>query len=447
MAVVSETSCTLGPPRSSLAFLSAIRFELEAALSTGRAVPDLRRGHGGRWKGMAIKVASGNFVSAKRLGVLNGVDYGGTGEVIRVDVDTILERLEGGAVVLMSNLGYSTTGSVLNCSSYEIATATSIALKADKLICLLNGPPVLNKDGKVLKWLTLKEADRILRNTVDIPGVEEYKKRWLGGVADIDDNSILEPIRQQIVGSPKPNATPEDFFPRGEDAFDRGVALGPASQARSATACHRDLNFPVELSAAAYACMHGVPRVHLVDSRVEGCLLQELYTKDGVGTMVSREIYDGTRRARVEDLDGIVKLLEPLAEDGILVRRTAEEIADHLHEYFVVSEGGRLIACCMLTPFSENSMAELAAFAVDKACQGEGVGDALLGHVEDAAWDMGVDTLFLLTTRTADWFSKRGFTQVPPEDVHDFLPNEKIIRLKPGRNSMVLAKELSGREA
>ena len=167
-------------------------------------------------------------------------------------------------------------------------------------------------------------------------------------------------------------------------------------------------------------------------------LLLELFTRDGVGTMISAEPYENVRRAGIEDVGGILELIEPLEQDGILVRRPREKLEQEIHRFTVVERDRTAIACAALYPTSENNVAELACLAVHPAYRNRGFGDLLLERLEREALALGAGTLCALTTRAAHWFLERGFEARTTDE----LPMDKQASYNYQRNSKVLLKRL-----
>ncbi|GFY81069.1 N-acetyl-l-glutamate synthase 1 [Actinidia rufa] len=203
-----------------------------------------------------------------------------------------------------------------------------------------------------------------------------------------------------------------------------------------------------ELAAAAFVCRGGVHRVHLVDGTVGGVLLMELFQRDGVGTLVASDLYEGTRMARVADIPEIKQILQPLEESDTLVRRTKEELLKALDSFIVVERECQIIACAALFPFFKEKCAEVAAIAVSPECRGEGQGDKLLDYIEKKASALGFGMLFLLTTRTADWYNheyslfdrfvRRGFSECSFKSI----PEAKRKTINLSRGSKYYMKKL-----
>ncbi len=192
------------------------------------------------------------------------------------------------------------------------------------------------------------------------------------------------------------------------------------------------------LDSAVQACSRGVQRVHLLNRALDGCLLQELFTRDGVGTLVSGDRFESLRRATVDDIGGILELIEPLERDGVLVRRSREQLETAVGEFTVVERDGTIIASAALSPHPDHRVGELACFAIHPEYRGCHRGDTLLRHVEREAERLGLTRLFVLTTRTAHWFQERGFEPGKLDD----LPTERRQLYNLKRNSRVFIKAL-----
>ena len=192
------------------------------------------------------------------------------------------------------------------------------------------------------------------------------------------------------------------------------------------------------LFSAVYACRSGVHRAHLVDRRVDGAILQELFTRDGIGTLISGDAFEGMRQATIEDVGGVLELIAPLEADGILVRRSRERLEMEIGHFTVLERDGMIIACAALYPFSEHGLGELACMAVHPDYRRQGRADSLLGFIERRAKQFGLKRLFVLTTRTSHWFRERGFVDGQIKE----LPVERQALYNYQRRSRVLLKNL-----
>lgn len=335
-----------------------LRLDIEAAFSQG--LPNTPMAHS------AIRIISGNFVTAKPIGIVDGVDFQLTGVARKVAYDTIHKILETDNLVLLSPLGFSPTGEAFNLTMEDVAVSAATALRADKLIFISEIPMMTDQDGDDIRELSFIQAER------------ELKAAYL-----------------------------------------------PADAA-------------FYLEHAIKASRGGVPRIHIIPYKVDGSALLELFTHDGVGTMVSSENLESLREATIEDVGGIIKLIEPLEADGTLVKRGRELLEREINYFSVIEHDGVIFGCAALYPFPIEKMAEMACLTVNPEVQSQGDGERILKHMEKRARRAGFHSLFVLTTRTAHWFLKRGFVNASVDD----LPKNKQTMYNWQRKSLVLIKQL-----
>lgn len=334
-----------------------VRVEIEALLSMGLANSPMA--------GSGLKVASGNFVTAKPLGVIDGVDFCHTGEVRRIDSTAIQQQLEQKNIVLISPIGYSPSGEIFNLSAEQVATSVAIALKAEKLI-LLTEQSVQNPEShQPVRQITTEEATNFLQIHPDTP-----------------DN----------IGLP--------------------------------------------LKAAVQSCRSGVNRAHLIDRTIDGALLLELFSHDGIGTLISSTPFETLRRATLNDIGGILELIKPLEQQGKLAKRSREKIEMEISDYIVLERDGLIIGCLALHANEAGQFGAIACLAVHPDYQGSARGQWMFDHVCKKAKQLNLKKLFVLSTQTAHWFIERGFQPTTIES----LPVSLKALYNPERNSKVLCK-------
>ncbi len=192
------------------------------------------------------------------------------------------------------------------------------------------------------------------------------------------------------------------------------------------------------LQAVSDACQHGVSRGHIISYQTDGALLSELFTRDGCGTLVDQGGFEQVRGATMDDVAGLLDLIRPLEQQGLLVSRPQELLEQDYEHFTLIERDGLIIACAALYPFPAEHTAELACLAVHPDYRHGQRGDILLESLTVQARQMGLASIFALTTRTSDWFQQRGFEPATPGQ----LPAEKAQLYNYQRNSKVLRKAI-----
>ncbi len=348
------------------AAVGSLRMDIEARLSASLGNTPMA--------GSRIKVVGGNWVTARPVGVRDGIDHLLTGEVRSVNVAEIRDQLSTDRIVLVSPIGYSPTGETFNLRNADVAEEVATGLGADKLIFVIESEPGtwrMALDAGDAGQLSLSQAEAVL--------VTELRER---------------------------NLSPEDRN------------------------CVR---------AALAACRDGVRRVHLVGTGGPSPLLRELYTRDGCGLMISADDdYESTRAATIEDVAGIMSLIEPMERAGILVPRSREQLELDIDTFSVIVRDGTVIACNSLVPHLRDGMAEFACVAVHPDYRGRDLAAVLLRRARAQARAIGLSGVFALTTKTPHWFIEHGFVRGSASD----LPPARRETYSSARGSLVLIDRL-----
>lgn len=342
-----------------------LRFEIEAAFSQG--LPNTPMANA------TVRLVSGNFLTARPVGIVDGVDFRHSGLVRRVDAAGIRGAIDNGALVLLSPFGFSPTGEAFNLTMEDVATCTAIALRADKLLFL-----------------------------TEVPGIHEDPD---DPTSPIDTELTLDSAKKLLAALPSP-AQPS--------------------------------NASFYLQHCVRACEGGVSRSHILPFATDGALLLEVFTHDGIGSMVVDEKLESLREATADDIGGILQLIEPFERDGTMVRRERHELERDIGCYTVIEHDGIIFGCAALYPYPQERTGEMAALTVATRLQGQGEGERILKRIEQRARAQGLDSIFVLTTRTMHWFLKRGFVQVTT----DQLPQARQRKYDWDRRSQVLVKRL-----
>lgn len=340
---------------------SSARSQVEALLSTGLVNSPMY--------GAQIRVTGGNFITAKPIGIREGVDFHYTGEVRRIDVEAIHTALDNDAIVVLPCLGYSASGEIFNLSIEHVAATVAQAIHADKLIAFIAEKGVCNIKGTLLRELKPSQA------------LSLQKKKHIAA------NTVLH------------------------------------------TCCQ--------------AVESGVERAHLISFQGDGSLLRELFTREGSGTLIAHDSGESIRSATLDDVIGILNLIQPLEAEDILVRRSREMLEAEINNFTVIEHEGLIAACIALYPYRDSTskaatMAEVACVATHAQYRDSGRASLLLAHIEKHAKKSGIKKLFVLTTQTAHWFLEKGFA---PAKI-DQLPAKKQQLYNYQRNSKIFIKNI-----
>jgi amino-acid N-acetyltransferase len=335
-----------------------LRVEIEALLSQGLPDSPMARAQ--------IRVASGNYIAARPIGVRNGVDFQFTGTVRKVDAAALAAQLDVADIVVVPHLGYSSTGEVFNLAWEDVAESVAVALRADKLLMYTDRLPT-DRKGEVVSELTAEQAAALAAKKGDLTPAA---------------TRAIEHLARAVEG--------------------------------------------------------GVARGHLVMRRSPGSLLLELFTHAGVGTMITADPVEKLRPARIEDVRGMLSLIEPLEADGTLVKRSRELLESEIGNFLVVEHDARIVGCAALYPFPDDKSAEFACLAVAQEYRDAGYGERLLKACEERAKGLRLRKLFALTTQAAHWFLEQGFRAA---DV-DALPARRQALYNWRRGSKVFLKRI-----
>ena len=323
----------------------------------------------------------GNWVLARSLGVIEGVDYMRTGRIERIQRDILEQLLNEKFVPIIPPIGWNKLGQAYNISSTELATELCKYMQVGKLFFI---------------------------------GSENGIR--LEGLATGKNTKYLEPTDSGVIS-----------------ALD-------VDQAKELLELNADkLNFAQKdyLQNAINACEAGANRVHLLSGEFQGSVLQEVFSARGDGTMVYANQYSSIRPANMEDIPDILRIMQDYIAKGYLVPRTQESISEKLKDYVVYSIDNSIHGCGALHEF-EDGMAEVAAIAVAANYRKSGIGDAIVRHLSSVGRMKGYKKLFLLTTQALDWFYPFGFEDGSVED----LPRSKREHYNTKRKSRILVMPL-----
>lgn len=325
-----------------------------------------------------VDAVIGNFIRARGIGVVNGVDFAHSGMVDKIQVESLKKLMNLGMVPILPCIGWSQAGKPYNLPSDEIALSACEALGAVKFFIVSNRPGLSAETYRLPESVLSGESGRVARLTPQ--EAEEILK--------LNPGKTFDPVLR-------------------------------------------------ELALAIRACRSGVERVHIVNSREEGAVLRELFSNLGIGTMVYADEYESIRPLKPADVTEVLRLMSPLMEKGILVQRNSDEILEKKDDYVVYEIDGSVHACGALHDWGE-AQGEIAALATDPHYTDLGLGRRIVGYLIDRARKRGFRRVFVLTTRTHDWFEYLGFREISV----DQLPPKKRNVYNQERKSKIFALDL-----
>ncbi len=355
--------------------IGRLRIEFEQRFSFGLPNTPMAQSEG-------VRLISGSVLTAQPVGVVDGVDFQFSGTVRDVDAQTIHHALDNGDIVFITNIGYSPTGEAFNLTMEDVAASVACALDAEKLIFLIDAAGLPPLPGAKTKRAKAQEISR------ELSGAE------------------AEMLFKSAAQSPELSGMSEETLRA--------------------------------LDATVRASKGGVTRTHLVPRDVDGAILMELFSYGGIGSMISETGLETLREASIDDVGGVVKLIEPLEADGTLVRRGREKLEGEISQFIVIEHDGVIAGCAALYPFAKEGTAEMACFVVAPNYRGRNYGEQLLARIEAKARQARIKRLFVLTTRTAHWFIEHGFAETSLED----LPEAKQTSYNFQRQSKIFVKKL-----
>lgn len=336
----------------------SLRLHIEALLTMGVVNSPMH--------GSQIRVSTGNFVIAKPIGVKDGVDFKYTGCVRRIDAHGINTQLGFGSIVLLSPIGYSTTGEVFNLALEDVATQAAIELNADKLITFSKDEGIVDLEGELIRSCSIRTVKALL---------------------DQQNDHLRQLLFRAIIK----------------------------------------------------ASENGVERCHCVSYQSDTALLQELFTPDGSGTLIAKDHREQLATATIDDVIGILELIQPLEDEGVLVKRSRELLETEIERFIVLKKEEMVIACAALYLYPNEKTAELACVVIHPDYRKGNRGQRLIKAVYQIAQEQQLETIFVLTTVSGMWFQEQGFV----ERSIDVLPEQKKQLYNFQRNSKILVKSIN----
>lgn len=340
--------------------------------------------------GEHITAVIGNWVRARGKGVIEGIDYSTAGEIDKIDDNSLNTVLADGFIPIFPCIGWSLNGKPYNISSVQLASQLAVHLKADKLFFLVPNAEITEKHFFIPKGTGLSPEGHV--PAMNIEETEEFIKENEKNLTSGTQENKSAPITKSVLSI---------------------------------------------LKLSKEACTKGVSRAHILNGSTDGTLLCEIFSNLGSGTMIYSSNYGKIRAMRREDISQVLSLIRPFVLEGILLPRTEAQLEATYNDYIIYEIDGAIRACCALHIY-DRSQAEIAAVAVDRAFTHIGIGPKMIQYLIKKAESINLKSIFILTTKTADWFENLGFKP----DTTESLPPQRLKEWSPKRASKVFRLNL-----
>ena len=325
-----------------------------------------------------ISATIGNWVKARAIGVIDGTDFSTAGEIEKLNTNAINSILDDGFIPIFPCIGWSSVGKPYNISSVSLAEQIAVSLNADKLFFVMMNAEINSKNFNIPQNIGLSDES-------EIPAMNlEELNTFLKQNSNSKNKKILSILK-----------------------------------------------------IASNACKNGVSRAHIINGSLDGAMPCEIFSDLGSGTMIYSSNYGKIRFMNQQDIPAVLSVMQPFIEKEILLPRNYENLLENLSDYIVYEIDGGIRACGALHDYGDGQ-AEILGIAVDSSFSNLGIGPKIINFLIQQAKSKNIKTIFILTTKTSDWFESLGFTS----DTIDSIPLKRKKLWNPERNSKVFRLSL-----